>query len=70
MLITGFLVFGINANSLEAHDFEVDRIYYRINSEISKTVKVTYKDLINYRDSFNWNILIPETVTYDKKLIM
>lgn len=53
MLITGFLVFGINANSLEAHDFEVDRIYYRINSEISKTVKVTYKDLINYRDSFN-----------------
>ena len=49
-----------------AHDFEVDGIYYNINSSTNKTVYVTcrgsyYKDY----DEYYGNVTIPSVVTYN-----
>ncbi len=53
--------------SLSAHDFEVDGIYYRYLSYEDKTVSVTYKGEYSesYRDDYSGNVIIPESVTYE-----
>ena len=52
-----------------AHDFEVDGIYYKILSLEDLTVEVTYKG--DYSNSFNneytGDVIIPSTVTYKSK---
>ena len=50
-----------------AHDFEVDGIFYDILSSTDLTVEVTYKgdnSSINH-NTYSGAIVIPETVTYD-----
>lgn len=52
--------------SVKAYDFEVDGIYYNIESEVEKKVQVTYKgfgrqDLEVYKDE----VVIPEVVCYN-----
>ena len=53
----------------QAHDFEVDGIYYNITSETNKTVEVTYKGksystIIEY----SGDIVVPENVSYNDTL--
>ena len=54
-----------------AHDFEVDGIYYNLLSSVDLTVKVTYKG--DYYDSFSneysGDVIIPSTVTYKSKTL-
>lgn len=57
-----------------AYDFVTDGIYYNITSESGLTVEVTYSRTWEdvgysypYRCSYNGNIKIPETVTYNGK---
>ncbi len=56
------MLFG---QSLSAHDFEVDGIYYSYLST-DKTVSVTYKgnDSNDYSNEYSGNVVIPESVTY------
>ena len=53
------------SNSVWAHDFEVDGIYYNILSEEDKTVEVTYKGSFygTYSNEYTGNVVIPTTVT-------
>ena len=57
------LLFSITAN---AHDFEVDGIYYEVISD--STVKVTYKGYSynTYSYEYSGNVVIPSEVTYSK----
>ena len=50
--------------SLYAHDFEVDGIYYNYLSQEDKTVSVTYKGDDYYYNEYSGNVVIPESVTY------
>ena len=51
----------------QAHDFEVDGIYYNITNETNKTVAVTYKGTSynEYFDEYTGSVVIPENVTYN-----
>ena len=51
----------------QAHDFEVDGIYYNITDETNKTVAVTYKGTSynEYFDEYTGSVVIPENVTYN-----
>ncbi len=51
---------------IQAHDFEVDGIYYNITNETDKTVEVTYRGAYDntYPDEYIGSVVIPETVTY------
>ena len=50
---------------VNAHDFEVDGIYYNITSTTDLTVSVTYKGN-NYQSAvYNGSVIIPSTVIYD-----
>lgn len=48
-----------------AHDFEVDGIFYNITSAGNLAIEVTYKD--SKYNSYLGNVIIPETVTYNGK---
>ena len=51
-----------------AHDFEVDGIYYKILSLEDLTVEVTYKgDNYSSYDEYTGDVIIPSTVTYKSK---
>ena len=51
-----------------AHDFEVDGIYYNILSLEDLTVEVTYKgDNYSSYDEYTGDVIIPSTVTYKSK---
>ena len=60
------LLCSVTAN---AHDFEVDGIYYSITSSSKKTVYVTYKGKKDYSSSFSddysGDVIIPESITYN-----
>lgn len=57
------MLFG---QSLSAHDFEVDGIYYKYLSIEDKTVSVSFRgDYYNsYSNEYSGNVVIPESVTY------
>ena len=60
------LLFSLTVN---AHDFEVNSIFYNITSETDLTVEVTYKG-DNPQSGISWNkypgdIVIPSSVTYN-----
>ena len=52
-----------------AHDFEVDGIYYNITSATDRTVMVTFKGdySSNYGNEYIGVVTIPSTVTYRSK---
>ena len=58
------LLFSVAAN---AHDFEVDGIYYGITDATSKIVAVTYKgsSYSEYSNEYTGNVVIPESVVYN-----
>ena len=59
------LLCSVTAN---AHDFEVDGIYYSITSSSKKTVYVTYKgkkDYSSFSDDYSGDVIIPESITYN-----
>lgn len=59
--IAMMLIVGLSAN---AHDFEVDGIYYNVTSSVEPyTVEVTFKDSSTY---YTGDIVIPESVTYNE----
>ena len=60
------LLLSVAAN---AHDFEVNGIYYNITDEANKTVEVTYKGYASdeYTNEYTGNVEIPESVTYNVK---
>ena len=54
---------------VNAHDFEVDGVFYNITDEAAKTVEVTYKGsyYYTYDNEYRGAVVIPETVTYNSK---
>ena len=58
------LLCSITAN---AHDFEVDGIFYQILSRTDNTVAVTYKGYFHdsYFNEYNYAVAIPASVTYN-----
>ena len=52
---------------VNAHNFEVDGIYYNITDATNKTVAVTYRgnSYDSYSDEYTGNVVIPESVTYN-----
>ena len=63
-LVTLLLLCSTVAN---AHDFEVDGIYYNITSSSNKTVEVTYKGTSHseYSNEYTGSVVIPSSVTYN-----
>ena len=50
---------------INAHEFEVDGIFYNITDETYKTVEVTYEgDYADYSNEYTGSAVIPENVTY------
>ena len=51
----------------KAHDFEVDGIYYKVLSNVDKTVEVTYRGdyASDYSNEYTGSVVIPDSVTYD-----
>ena len=64
-LITFSVLIAILATSALAHDFEVDGIYYVINTD-GTSVSVSYKGTSydEYSDEYSGHVTIPPTVTY------
>ena len=64
ILLTVFLMlFG---QSLLAHDFEVDGIYYTYLSQADKTVSVSpYSGYSYYSREYSGDVVIPASVTYN-----
>ena len=60
-------LFIITATGINAHDFEVDGIYYNITSSSNKTVDVTYRgtNYNSYSGEYSGKVIIPATVTYN-----
>lgn len=54
-----------------AHDFEVDGIYYKILSASDLTAQVTYKgnSYDEFTDEYSGEVIIPSTVTYKSKVL-
>ena len=63
-LVTLLLLCSTVAN---AHDFEVDGIYYNITSSSNKTVEVTYRgtSFDQYSNEYTGSVVIPSSVTYN-----
>ena len=57
------LLFSVAVN---AHDFGVNGIYYKITNSTKKIVEVTYRgdDSYSYSNEYTGNVVIPECVTY------
>ena len=55
---------------VNAHDFEVDGIFYNILSSTDLTVEVTYRGpaLGYYPDCYRESVVIPSSVTYENKV--
>ena len=53
--------------AVNAHNFEVDGIYYNITDATNKTVAVTYRgsSYAAYSNEYTGDVTIPETVTYN-----
>ena len=53
--------------SLSAHDFEVDGIYYKYLSIEDKTVSVSFRgdDQFSYSEEYSGSVVIPSSVTYE-----
>ena len=69
MLITvAVLLCSATAN---AHDFEVDGIYYNIKSASDLTAAVTYKgnSYDEISNEYSGEVIIPETVVYKSKVL-
>ncbi len=62
IFVTLLLLCFANAN---AHDFEVDGIYYNITSSSNKTVDVTYRGTSYYSNEYTGSVVIPSSVTYN-----
>ena len=64
IFVTLLLLCFANAN---AHDFEVDGIYYNITSSSNKTVEVTYRgtSFDQYSNEYTGSVVIPSSVTYN-----
>ncbi len=65
ILLTALLMlFG---QSLFAHDFEVDGIYYKYLSQEDKTVSVSYRGSSSdeYSNEYSGDVVIPSSVTYN-----
>lgn len=60
------IVLLILNQTIKAHDFKVDGIYYKIISSIDKTVSVSYRGASSssFSDEYSGNVTIPEKVTY------
>ena len=58
----------LSATTATAHDFEVDGIYYNINSD-GTSVSVTYKGsyYYSYDNEYSGAVTIPSSVTYSGK---
>ena len=58
------LLFSVAVN---AHDFEVNGIYYNITSSTNKTVSVTYRgsSYSEYSGEYTGDVVIPESVAYN-----
>ena len=54
-----------------AHDFEVDGIYYNLLSSVDLTVEVTYKgdNSSSFSNEYTGDVIIPSTVTYKSKTL-
>ena len=55
--------------AVNAHDFEVDGIYYKITSSTNFTVEVTYRGSSygEYSNEYSGAVTIPFTITYNSK---
>ena len=53
---------------VNAHDFEVNGIYYNITDAANKTVEVTYRGnyFYSYENEYTGSVVIPESVTYNE----
>ena len=53
--------------TVNAHDFEVDGIYYKITRSTDKTVEVTYSGRFYYtvENEYTGDVVIPESVVYN-----
>ena len=62
------LLCSVSAN---AHDFEVDGIYYKILSASDLTAQVTYKgnSYDEFTDEYSGEVIIPSTVSYKSKTL-
>ena len=67
-LVAVAAVLLLSAATASAHDFEVDGIYYNINSD-GTSVSVTYKgsSYSSYANEYSGAVTIPATVTYSGK---
>ena len=70
-ILLSFLQIGLLSfvcQSLSAHDFYVDGVYYKYLSKANKTVAVTFNgDKYNsYSDEYSGNVVIPAFVTYNE----
>ena len=65
-LMMVMLLCGITAN---AHDFEIDGIYYKITSSTNLTVAVTFRGdtYSSYTNEYSGDVIIPDAVLYDDK---
>ena len=52
---------------IQAHDFEVDGVYFNITNETEKTVEVTYKGSYYYEyfNEYTGSVIIPNSVTFN-----
>ncbi len=65
-ILTTCLIFLSLCQSLSAHDFVVDGIYYTYLSQTYQTVSVSYRgsSYYEYSNEFSGNVVIPASVTY------
>jgi hypothetical protein len=65
-LFTLFLAL-VATTALWAHDFEVNGIYYKILSDKTKKVEVTYRgsSYDSYDNEYSGSVTIPSAVTYN-----
>ena len=56
----------LSAATASAHDFEVDGIYYKKNSD-GTSVRVTYKGESHYTNDYSGAVTIPASVSYSGK---
>ena len=63
-------LFLLSVNIVNAHDFEVDGIYYNITNATNKTVAVTYSgsSYSSVDNEYIGSVVIPESVSYNGKV--
>lgn len=63
-LLIALLLIG-SAIVANAYDFEVDQIFYKINTADTTTVSVTYQTTYDKGKSYRGDVVVPSTVTYN-----